>query len=286
MTGQQAPGSAEPAAAEFPAADGAARHAGPAEQAEPGSDRHTERGLELAELIIAHSLRQGLGQGGRMPTERQLAIDLGITRSSIRHALGIMEAQGQISREVGRGTYLRSPADHVGRIGWISGGQASPPSGSSTPAPPAPTAFAPADVMMVRRLLEPPAMPLAVAWATSADFDEMDRCLAGGDRAATYEEFETWDLALHRSIMAATHSPLMCTLYSAIETARHGHVWGDLKRRSASAERRREYQADHHQVVAALKERDSPAAVKAMRTHLARVSDHLNATDPAASIWQ
>jgi len=221
-----------------------------------------------------------------MPTERQLAIDLGVTRSSIRYALAIMEAQGQISREVGRGTYLRSAADHVGRIGWISGSPPSPPASVVALAAPPPSAFAPADVMMVRRLLEPPAMPLAVAWATSADFDEMDRCLAGGDHSATYEEFESWDLALHRSIMAATHSPLMRTLYAAIETARHGHVWGDLKRRSASAERRRDYQADHHQIVAALKQRDSAAAVKAMRTHLARVSDHLNATDPAASIWQ
>jgi DNA-binding FadR family transcriptional regulator len=140
--------------------------------------------------------------------------------------------------------------------------------------------------MMVRRLLEPPAMPLAVAWATAADFEEMDRCLAGGDRAANYDEFELWDLALHRAIMAATHSPLLSTLYSSIEAARHGHMWGDLKRRSASAERRQLYQADHHQIVAAVKARDAGEAVKAMRNHLARVSDHLNATDPAAGSWQ
>jgi len=140
--------------------------------------------------------------------------------------------------------------------------------------------------MMVRRLLEPQAMPLAVAWATAADFDEMDRCLAGGDRADIYDEFEPWDLALHRSIMAATHSPLLSTLYSSIEAARHGHMLGDLKRRSASAERRKMYQADHHQIVAALKARDAGESVKAMRNHLARVSDHLNATDPAAGAWQ
>ncbi len=137
--------------------------------------------------------------------------------------------------------------------------------------------------MMVRRLLEPPAMPLAVAWATAGDFAEMDRCLAGGDRAASYEEFETWDLALHKAIIAATHSPLLSTLYASIEMARHGHIWGDLKRRSASAERRNLYQADHHEIVAALKARDPAAAVQAMRAHLARVSDHLNATDPAAA---
>jgi DNA-binding FadR family transcriptional regulator len=82
--------------------------------------------------------------------------------------------------------------------------------------------FAPADVMTIRRLLEPPAMSLVVAWATAADHDEMDRCLAGGDRAASYEEFEVWDLALHRCIMAASHSPLLVALYAAIEVARHG----------------------------------------------------------------
>lgn len=238
------------------------------------------RGVELARQIIAHAMRRGLGQDGRLPTERQLAMDLGETRSSIRYALGILAAQGQISREVGRGTFLRSPGAAAARAAGAGPGQdlpAGPPADSRS-------VFAPADVMIVRRLLEPPAMPLAVAWATAADFAEMDRCLAGGDRAASYDEFERWDLALHRCIIGSTHSPLLVTLYASVEMARHGHMWGDLKRQSASVERRAEYQADHHRIVAALKARDQAAAATAMRRHLARVSDHLNATDPAASI--
>ncbi|HET7013472.1 MAG TPA: FCD domain-containing protein [Streptosporangiaceae bacterium] len=237
--------------------------------------RHAERGLVLAEQIMTRALRGGLGPDGRLPTERQLAADLSVTRSAIRYALGILEAQGHISREVGRGTYLRSPGPLAVEAGT---GPAAGPGAAQ--------AFAPADVMVVRRLLEPPAMQLAVAWATAADFDEMDRCLAGGDQAENYDEFELWDLALHRSIMAAAHSPLLCTLYSSIETARAGHMWGNLKRRSASAERRGMYQADHHAIVTALKARDAGGAVNAMRAHLARVSDHLNATDPAAGAWQ
>ncbi|HXS62720.1 MAG TPA: FCD domain-containing protein [Streptosporangiaceae bacterium] len=238
------------------------------------SARHAERGLALAEQIMTRALRGRLGPEGRLPTERQLAADLGVTRSAIRYALAILEEQGHISREVGRGTYLRSPGPLAVEAGAGAAG-----SGAAQ-------AFAPADVMVVRRLLEPPAMPLAVAWATAADFDEMDRCLAGGDQAGNYDEFELWDMALHRSIMAATHSPLLCTLYSSIETARAGHMWGNLKRRSASAERRGMYQADHHAIVIALKARDAGGAVTAMRAHLARVSDHLNATDPAAGAWQ
>ncbi len=271
MAGQQPGGAAEP--------DGTA-----------GQRHAAERGLSLAKSIIAHALRGGLGPGGKLPTERQLAADLGVTRSSVRYALAIMEAEGQISREVGRGTYLRLPDGEgaaAARSGADAGSAAAPDGGAGgSRAGAGPAAFAPADVMMVRRLLEPPAMPLAVAWATAADFAEMDRCLAGGDKAASYEEFETWDLALHRCIIASAHSPLLSTLYAAIEAARHGHIWGDLKRRSASAERRSVYQADHHEIVSALKARDSAGAVRAMRAHLARVSDHLNATDPAAAIWQ
>jgi DNA-binding FadR family transcriptional regulator len=246
----------------------------------------------LAEVILDESARAGLGPGSRLPTERRLAADMGATRTSIRHALAVLEAQGHISREVGRGTFLRhDPAQHEATGSGSSGPgavlqdtSAVPPPGGSASARPDPaaslageasTGFAPADVMTIRRLLEPLAMPLVVAWATARDFREMDRCLAGGDRAVSYDEFESWDLALHRTIMAASHSPLLGQLYAVIETARHGHSWGDLKRRSASRERRERYQADHAELVAALRVRDSDRATEAMRTHLSRVNNDL-----------
>src|SRR5258708_618662 len=69
--------------------------------------RTAERGLELAQLIVAHSLRVGLGQDGKLPTERQLAKDLGVSRSSVRYALAILQAQGRLSRAVRRGTDLQ-----------------------------------------------------------------------------------------------------------------------------------------------------------------------------------
>ena len=263
-------------------------------QATPATPRagtmHAERGLRLAELILSGARQAGQGPGSRLPTERQLAADLGVTRSSVRHALAMLEAQGRISREVGRGTFLRDTPRTADALaaGSLAGPAARALAGPAPAAGQAPGAdFAPADVMTVRRLLEPPAMSLVVAWATAADLEEMDRCLAGGDRAASYEEFESWDLALHRCIMAASHSPLLGALYQAIEAARHGQVWGDLKRRSASPEHRDQYQGDHRAIVGALHARDSARAVEAMRLHLARVSDHLNATDPAAGvIWR
>ncbi len=260
-----------------------------------------KRGRDLAELILAECGRAGLVAGSRLPTERRLAADLGVTRSGIRLALAALEADGLISREVGRGTFLRDAAadalaaardaaqatarvtarvtaraDEGETALGTDGGEARRAERLSGPARhPAAPDFAPADVMTVRRLIEPQALPLVVLWATARDFAEMDRCVAGGDHAASYEEFETWDLALHRAIIAAAHSQLLAALYAVVESARHGQVWGDLKRRSATRQRRELYQQDHRAIVAALRARDADGAVEAMRAHLTRVAGHL-----------
>jgi DNA-binding FadR family transcriptional regulator len=228
-----------------------------------------DRVRQLAEIILADSRRAGLPAGSRLPTERDLAASLGAPRTSVRRALAVLEAEGRISREVGRGTFLRDPH------GAGTGGSADPGDGDGADTGPGGMGFAPADVMAIRRMFEPSAMRLVVAWATAADFQEMDRCLAGGERAESFDQFEYWDQALHRCIAAASHSPLLIRLYAVIDAARHGRYWGDLKRRSTSRERVRIYQADHRELVAALRARDPDRAVEAMRTHLARVASNL-----------
>src|ERR1700722_13132868 len=114
------------------------------------------RGRELAELILAEFERSGLGPGSRLPPERQLAADLGITRTGVMHALAALEADGRVSREAGRGTFLRAAAAS-------SSGGGAPAEGG----PLAATDFAPADDITIRRLLEPQAMPLVAIWAAA-----------------------------------------------------------------------------------------------------------------------
>lgn len=218
-------------------------------------------GAGLAHRILRDAEDAGIRVGERLPTERALADGLGVSRTHVRRALARLEAAGSISREVGRGTFVRrfhptaEPADVDGLVDVTDVG--------------------PADVMAVRLLLEPQAMPIVVARATGRDFDEMRRCLEGGESADTYADFEQWDLALHRCLMEASHNPLLLRLYSCVETARHGQLWGDLKRRNDSGQRRAEYRSQHHAVVDALRTRDSDAAMEAMRVHLARVRSNL-----------
>ncbi len=76
-----------------------------------------------------------------------------MTRTAVRHALAVLEAEGRISREVGRGTFLRPASDGSAR-----------PAGTGDRV----TEVGPADVMAARRLVEPQVLPLVVSWATTA----------------------------------------------------------------------------------------------------------------------
>ncbi len=217
---------------------------------------------DLADQIIMRWSQSDAAPVGRLPTERELASQLGVTRTMVRHALAVLEAEGRISREVGRGTFLRPGDSHRNLSAADREARAAGEVG-------------PADVMAARRLIEPQVLPLVVAWATQRDFDEMHRCLEGGAAAESYSTFERWDFALHHAIVAASRNQLLLSMYGEVERAREGAIWGNLKRRNDSRERRTTYQDDHVQLVEALSARELAHAVQIMEIHLNRVEANL-----------
>jgi GntR family transcriptional regulator, uxu operon transcriptional repressor len=213
---------------------------------------------DLASQILARYQARAGGPRERLPTERRLAEELGVTRTVVRNALAVLEAEGRVSREVGRGTFMLAADAARAEANAVD-----------------PLRVSPADVMAARRLLEPQLLPLVVAWATPRDLDEMHRCVEGGAEADNYDEFESWDFALHHAIVAASRNQLVLAMYAVIEEARHGSIWGNLKRRNDTRERRASYQADHEALVAALSARELGEAMDAMERHLSRVGANL-----------
>jgi DNA-binding FadR family transcriptional regulator len=223
---------------------------------------------DLAQLILARCQEPDYAASGRLPTERGLAAEFGVTRTMVRHALAVLEAEGLISREVGRGTFLTPASSSADR----------PPLGASSE-------VGPADVMAARRLIEPQVLPLVVAYATQRDFEELRRCVAGGGTAQSAQEFEAWDFALHHAIVAASRNQLLVSMYGMVERARDGEIWGNMKIRNDTRERRETYQADHVEIVEAVCARELDRATAAMDAHLARVQANLLAggtTAPAS----
>jgi GntR family transcriptional regulator len=62
------------------------------------------------EVGLGHLIRSGqMPAGAVLPGELDLAAELGLSRHTVRHALGVLSAQGLLSRERGRGTTVMPP---------------------------------------------------------------------------------------------------------------------------------------------------------------------------------
>jgi DNA-binding FadR family transcriptional regulator len=198
--------------------------------------------LLAAELEAARQRRSG-----RIPPERELAARHGLSRTAVRRWLDELERSGQVTRHVGRGTFVTRPPQ----------------------AEEADTS--PAEIMAVRLMLEPQMLALAIANATARDIGRMRRCLAEGEAAGSYAEFERWDSELHTAIAASTHNTLLIRLFSVMNEARDDPLWGSAKRRSFTARRRAEYELDHRELVDAIDDRHLDQAAAVMRRHLQRI---------------
>jgi DNA-binding FadR family transcriptional regulator len=220
------------------------------------------RGGQQVRQWLLEMLRSGrFGAGSKLPTERAVAEQLGVPRSAVRNALAALEAEGLVVRLIGSGTFVAGsragPAEDA-RVSLIAVSDASP-----------------TEIMEARLLIEPRIAALAVANATLTDFERMEVCNRNAEASDELERFEHWDAALHQAIAEATHNRLIIGLYTAITRARDQADWGELKRRSLSAERCDQYRAEHRRIVAALRARDAAAAEAALLEHLRHVRQNL-----------
>ncbi|HEX6980410.1 MAG TPA: GntR family transcriptional regulator, partial [Alphaproteobacteria bacterium] len=149
--------------------------------------------------------------GERLPPERVLSARLGVSRGTLRRALEVLEAEGKIWRHVGRGTFAGARPPVVEADGAV-------------------TRFTnPAEVMEVRRIVEPSMAALAAIRASANDISVMENCLRKGEAATTTSAFEMWDGMLHRTIATAARNTLLLSLFNAVNAVRGDQVWGQLK---------------------------------------------------------
>jgi len=91
---------------------------------EPSFSVTVERGARPLHVAIAEQLTAGIAAGRlppgtRLPPERELALSLGVSRMTVRQALGDLERDGLLRRVVGRagGTFVCEPEPAAGAPG-------------------------------------------------------------------------------------------------------------------------------------------------------------------------
>jgi DNA-binding FadR family transcriptional regulator len=212
---------------------------------------------------IARSLKVRIesgewSDGHRIPAERDLALDFGVARNTVRRAMDRLREEGAISRHVGRGTFVSADgrptlASIVARMEGAS----------------------PADMMEVRLLIEPAAAAFAATNASAAELaavEEAHRAACAADHLAAFEQ---WDAELHHRIFACSRNDLLREIHALMRSLRNRGPWFEMKRRSFSEERRLRYCAEHAAVAAALRQRHPEGARTAMATHLRTVAANM-----------
>jgi DNA-binding FadR family transcriptional regulator len=218
----------------------------PAAEDQPGHGALTQLRAWLSQKELAPNTR--------LPPERELAERIGVSRGELRKALAVLEAQGELWRHVGKGTFLGArPVAEMASIAAIA------------------AQTNPAEVMRARLSIEPELAREAALHATAEDIAELRLCVAGARDAESWRHYETWDNRLHRAIAAAAHNALLLTLFDVMNAVRRTVVWGRLRNDGPRPPADHHSFGEHAAIVAAIEERNLAAAAERMRLHLRNV---------------
>jgi GntR family transcriptional regulator, transcriptional repressor for pyruvate dehydrogenase complex len=212
----------------------------------------------LAELLTRY---MEANVGTRLPPERLLASEFGVSRSEVRKALARMEAEGRLSREVGRGTFIRSPAtEDTSGLDSLQ------------------RTTSPREAMEARLLIEPELASLAAINATVKQIEIMHVLADQMRRSQTWAEYEQFDGRLHRLIAEAAGNKLLVAVHEIVNEVRRSVVWKWLDTRPSGPPADYSSFAEHEEIIGAIETHDRTGAMEAMRRHLRTTSDKLIGT--------
>ncbi len=133
----------------------------------------------MATKNMVERLKRMIGDGrfpeqSKLPPERELAQEFDVTRSTLRKALSLLEAEGKIWRHVGKGTFVGNP-----------------PTEKSLQLSSLTRFTNPMEIMEVRLVIEPRLAGFAAMRATPEMITKMYRCIEKSELANRYRCLRT-----------------------------------------------------------------------------------------------
>jgi len=222
---------------------------------ETQTQRNSSLALERLRIIVDQLEREARDQ---LPTERELAEQIGVGRRAVRRALDVLEAEGRIWRRQGAGTFISAARSGTeSRIRYL---------------PEMSNMF---EVMEVRLRIEPALARLAALRATPADIARMREISDKVARATDMDSRELWDSSLHRAVAMAAGNTLFLALFDVVDRVRQDENWRHVREALRTPSSQRLYHSQHEELVDALERRDPVAAERTMRKHLLSLQERL-----------
>jgi len=208
---------------------------------------------------IADQIRTLIGKGevapgARLPAERDLARQLGVSRPSLREALIALEVEGLLDVRVGSGIYV-SHADGRERTAHL----ASDIAGASGPF----------EVIRARWMIEGECAALAAKNGTAAQLRAIRRAHANLQKEAKrHHNPLDADRAFHVAIAQATGNSALELVVQTLWDQRVGPLYRALETKLEYPAMAEETTGEHEAVLSAILARDPGAARSAMRRHM------------------
>ncbi len=200
--------------------------------------------------------------GHRLPAERALISQFGVSRSVLREALIVLELRGLVDIRMGAGTFVVEPRDESAgeRKDCLSFDEVGP-----------------FDMLMARRMIEAETARLA---ALTAAPDDLERIKAALDQieqdTAPFVMRHVADRAFHIAIARATRNPALVTIVSGLWDRYRRFMITEAGEIARRPENLGPAIADHLAIYTCLVDRDGSGAAAAMQAHLDRVSEFLS----------
>jgi len=205
---------------------------------------------ELLDSIVEGRLRTGQ----RLPSERDLSEQFGVSRTVIREAVRGLEAKGVVEVRSGRGLQVAS----------VTSAQVTETFDLFVRGQQIKDAVQPEDISEVREMLELRIVELACERASDADLAAVEAAFQSIEKATNSADAAEGDSAFHLAIARATHNPLLVTLLESVNATIRVVRHESLQRPGRKAEA----QEQHRRVLDKLLARDSVGAIEAMAYHL------------------
>lgn len=203
-----------------------------------------------ANKLLAFIEQNKLVDGDKLPPERELATELGISRRALRQILTKMEFNGDVWRGRRNGTFLgRRTVGPISIDDRIVRGS-------------------PASVLEARLVVEPTMTAIAAVKASEADLATIETCMRRTTEVRDDDAWIKWDGAFHLAIAEASRNNVLVGLVTAFNEARSTGDWRALRLAAITPEKRRMSVAHHRTICEMLRRRSADDASRAMRDHL------------------
>ncbi|UXH39143.1 FadR/GntR family transcriptional regulator [Pseudomonas promysalinigenes] len=202
--------------------------------------------VELAVERMRERILQGHWQvGQRLPTEPVLALEMGISRNTVREAMRVLAFSGLVEVRQGDGSYLRTCQDPLQAVQAMSR-----------------CTFEQA--RETRHILEVEAIGLAALRRTDEDLRALRAALAGSAEHfhGDIDAYVSCDLVFHQRLIDAAHNPALSELYRYFS----GVVAAALQHNMATVPRCQATFDLHGQILDAIEQRDPERAKALNRT--------------------